>query len=271
MSVRIVGYPEAFTKTTFPGGESCIRVNMNKPVEPHLTLELAFENNGDLFDLALLADALRRKFPMHTLKLWMGYVPYARQDRVCNEGESLSIKVVADFINGLYFDAVCIIDPHSDVTPALFNRAIVVPQSKFAERMVLHAFPFDTVIVAPDAGAAKKAREFAKVGGYERCVQAEKVRELSTGKILETRVQCDDVNDMDFLIVDDICDGGRTFIELAKELRKLTSGKIKLFVTHGIFSAGEKVFDNLIDEVYTANPVGATGSAAVASGKVVRI
>lgn len=271
MSIRIVGYPDAVTKTTFPGGESCIRVNMNKPVEPHLTLELDFENNGDLFDLALLVDALRRKFPMHTLKLWVGYVPYARQDRVCNEGESLSIKVVADFINGLYFDAVCMVDPHSDVTTALFHRAVVVPQKKFADYMVLHAMPHDTIIVAPDAGASKKAREFAKAGCYSGLVQAEKVRELSTGEILETRVQCEHVGSKDFLIVDDICDGGRTFIELAKVLRPLTDGKIKLFVSHGIFSAGEKVFDNLIDEVYTANPVGATGRAAVASGKVVRI
>jgi ribose-phosphate pyrophosphokinase len=272
MSIRIVGYPEAFTKTTFPGGESCIRVTMNTPMEPDLTLELAFENNGDLFDLALLADALRRKFPEKKLKLWMGYTPYARQDRVCNEGESLSIKVVADFINSLKFEAVCIIDPHSDVTPALFERAMVIEQKWLCTRPQLRTNPSNTIIVAPDAGAAKKARAFAQLGGFAGLVQAEKVRELSTGNILETRVQSEHIGDKDFLIVDDICDGGRTFTELAKVLRPLTNGKIKLFVTHGIFSAGEKVFDNLIDEVYTANPVGATGRAAVESGiKVVRI
>ena len=271
MSISVVGYPDAFTKTTFPGGESCIRVTMNEPVEPHLTLELAFENNGDLFDLALLCDALRRKFPLHTLKLWMAYVPYARQDRVCNEGESLSVKVVADFINGLYFDAVCIVDPHSDVTPALLNNVRVVKQETLASHMFLHTERCSTYIVAPDAGASKKAREFTKVGGYAGVIQAEKVRELSTGKILETHVQSEHVGSNNFLIVDDICDGGRTFIELAKVLRPLTDGKILLFVTHGIFSAGTEVFDNLIDEVYTANPVGATGRAAVQSGKVIRI
>jgi ribose-phosphate pyrophosphokinase len=58
----------------------------------------------------------------------------------------------------------------------------------------------------------------------------------------------------DFLIVDDICDGGRTFIELAKVLRPWTTGKIYLYVTHGIFSNGLDVFNSLIDGVYTANP-----------------
>jgi ribose-phosphate pyrophosphokinase len=57
----------------------------------------------------------------------------------------------------------------------------------------------------------------------------------------------------DFLIVDDICDGGRTFIELAKVLRPLTSGQVKLYVTHGIFSAGFEALAGL-DRIFVANP-----------------
>ena len=41
-----------------------------------------------------------------------------------------------------------------------------------------------------------------------------------------------------FLIVDDICDGGRTFLEAAKILKEETTGKLFLYVTHGIFSKG---------------------------------
>jgi ribose-phosphate pyrophosphokinase len=50
------------------------------------------------------------------------------------------------------------------------------------------------------------------------------------------------------VIVDDICDGGRTFLEIAKTIRSkkrnisIFGDKIYLVVTHGIFSAG---FDEL--------------------------
>lgn len=268
MSIHALG--TEFTKTTFPGGESCIR--LTAPVQDLVTLGLYFESNNDLFDLSLLVDAIRRERENVVIQLFMPYVPYARQDRVCNPGESLSIKVVASFINSLYFHSVLIVDPHSDVTTALFDRVTVRPQEDFAVRMATEwGDPKVVVIVAPDAGASKKARKFAQVGEFGGLVQAEKVRDLLTGKILETRVECEHVGNKDFLIVDDICDGGRTFTELAKVLRTKTDGQIFLFVTHGIFSAGEKVFDGLIDIVYTANPVGATGNAAVASGKVRRI
>lgn len=270
MSVSIIGYEDAVTKTTFPGGESCIRLDPRLN-DTDVTICLDFENNGDLFDVALLADAVRRQIPYVKLQLFIGYAPYARQDRVCNPGESLSIKVVADFINGLKFENVCIVDPHSDVTPALFDRAVVVSQEAFAPCVARYLNVDNTIIVAPDAGASKKASKFAKAGGFNGLIQAEKVRDLMTGKILETRVPDILVGEMDFLIVDDICDGGRTFTELAKVLRTRTTGKINLYVTHGIFSAGEKVFDGLIDDVYTANPVGATGKAAVASGRVIKL
>lgn len=272
MSVSIVGKTEV-AQTRFPGGESCIRVNGMVYDDVTVTVELAFESNGDLFDLALLCDAIRRRSRGVKLKLYMPYVPYARQDRVCNFGESLSIRVVADFINSLGFEEVCVLDPHSDVTTALINNVVVVPQEVSA-RAVANRWgdPKYVTIVAPDAGAAKKARKFAQVGGFGGLIQAEKVRDMATAKILETRLSTTEhIGNKDFLIVDDICDGGRTFTELAKELRKFTDGNIALYVTHGIFSAGTKVFDNLIDVVYTSNPVGATGKEAVASGAVIRI
>jgi len=271
MSLRIVHRIDTgFTKTTFPGGESCIRVADNLDAD-EIIVGLDFESNVDLFDLALLVDALRRQYPGTPLRLFMPYVPYARQDRVCNEGESLSIKVVADFINSLKFERVCIFDPHSDVTTALLDNVDVYSQEFAAKPLARATDPSNTIIVAPDAGASKKASKFAKEGGFAGLIQAEKVRDLLTGKILETRVPDILAGNMDLLIVDDICDGGRTFTELAKVLRSKTTGKILLYVTHGIFSAGPEVFDGLIDKVYTANPVGATGRYAVSSCKVVKL
>ena len=53
------------------------------------------------------------------------------------------------------------------------------------------------------------------------------------------------------IISDDICDGGMTFIGIAKALRALNCEHIVLYVTHGIFSKGLSVFDGLIDQIFT--------------------
>ena len=58
-----------------------------------------------------------------------------------------------------------------------------------------------------------------------------------------------DVTGKSVLIADDICDGGRTFIELAKVLKERGAAHIHLHVTHGIFSKGKAVFEGLIDTV----------------------
>jgi ribose-phosphate pyrophosphokinase len=59
---------------------------------------------------------------------------------------------------------------------------------------------------------------------------------------------------MKYVIVDDICDGGRTFIELAKVIiAQNQEAKIYLVVTHGIFSAGFSELTNYFDGIYTTN------------------
>ena len=55
------------------------------------------------------------------------------------------------------------------------------------------------------------------------------------------------------MIVDDTCDGGRTFIELAKVLRARNAGKIELYVTHGIFSKGLKELSEHFDCIHSLN------------------
>ena len=82
-------------------------------------------------------------------------------------------------------------------------------------------------------------------------IECSKIRDLNTGKILETVVHCNGLQGKDCVIFDDICDGGRTFIEIAKILKERDCGKIELRVTHGFFTKGLQVFDGLIDKIFT--------------------
>lgn len=254
MSVKLLGNSLEITK--FPAGESKVVYKRHNYYDnSKFVFVLDWEGNDDLFNLALAVDALRREEYKPRIHLHMPYIPYARQDRVCNKGESLSIKVVADFINSLKFDLVVVDDAHSDVSLALFDNLEHVDLAACAKATIPSSMFANSILVSPDAGAMKKVNSLGKLVSCPVAV-ATKVRDTVTGAITDTRVDFTGVTDKDFIIVDDLCEGGYTFTELAKALRPHTTGKIYLYVTHGIFSKGYKVFDNLIDGIYTFNLMG---------------
>ena len=113
-----------------------------------------------------------------------------------------------------------------------------------------------TVLLSPDAGASKKTGLVAKHCGYDSIVYGSKIRDTKTGEIVKTTVLVEhNIGDKDVLIVDDICDGGRTFIELAKVLRQKGAESVDLYVTHGIFSAGLDPLMLHIDHIFTTESV----------------
>lgn len=227
----------------FPGGEMHVRINEFPKTEP-IIVRANLKTSDDIMTLLLLTDALRR---MHRSLdyLYISQVPYARQDRVCNPGEALSIKVMADLINSIGAKEVIIYDPHSDVTPALINNVLVIPQWDLVPKDLLKG----RMVICPDAGAEKKIHKLGVP--YILCT---KDRDPLTGEIKRTIVHHHgSLEGCDCLIIDDICDGGRTFLEIAKVLKSKNAGKIELYVTHGIFSKGPDVFRGLIDQVYYRN------------------
>ncbi len=115
-----------------------------------------------------------------------------------------------------------------------------------------HIIAHGPAFVSPDAGANKKTMELSKYFNHSNFLRADKNRNLHTGEILETVVY--GVIPPEVIIADDICDGGRTFIELAKVLKAKGAKKVYLYVTHGIFSKGTKpLLDAGIDTIFTTN------------------
>lgn len=239
--IEINGIPhEKFFK--FPAGE--IHVGLTEQIQ-HTVNTHVFANiktSDDIMELLLVCNALRHH-GVKNIDLTIPYVPYARQDRVCADGESFSIQVMTDLINSIGASRVSIFDPHSDVTSALIKNVNVIEQHKLMPLSLLS----EKTLVCPDAGAEKK---ILKLG--QSYIMCSKIRDPKTGNIKETVVDTRGypITGRDLLIVDDICDGGRTFIEIAKVLREHKPKSIELYVTHGIFSKGLQVFENYLDKVH---------------------
>ena len=267
-----LSYGIKFKVSKFPDGQQAVTIleeeiqkyesfrTMNEPV----TIKSRITSFRDL-ELIICANKALRELGVREIELEISYLLGARSDRKFETGSVNYIKeVLAPIINMQNFSSVAVLDPHSDVTEACINN--FVKQTQYSQGFITFVlrdyFNAGSTnyskmrLISPDAGALKKVYDVAESIGYSHdIIIASKHRDLKTGKITHTEVPLKPEDlDKDFFILDDICDGGRTFIEIAKALReKNATGKIFLVVTHGIFSAGLKPLNEHFDGIYTTN------------------
>lgn len=231
-----------------------IPLNVNELLANNLqpTITARLKCPAGLLALRYFLDYVEEYHSNVRILLALPYVPNSRQDRLNGNEEqtnAFSLKSVSKLLKSPSVIATLITDPHSEVTPALLEGSRVLTQSAAFKRLKdHHDFECD-VVVSPDAGAIKKATEVA-TSWSRPLVIATKKRDPITNKISGTTVLGGDVKGKHVAIVDDICDGGRTFTALAKELKEQGASKVTLFVTHGIFSYGLDPLREHIDQVF---------------------
>jgi ribose-phosphate pyrophosphokinase len=254
----------------FGGGEQQFRLtDPSQLIQGAVIIVLRFTQDSEIVKLMLAVDAIRRAKAETKISLVIPYFPGARQDRVCNTGEPLTVRVYADIINSLKFESVTILDPHSDVTPALIDNVVVRNNFEFVCASILEIIAREGAkqkhlftLVSPDAGANKKVYNVSKHLinrglNIESVIRADKLRDLSTGKIIETTVYADDLTDKVCVIIDDICSYGGTFCALATKLKEKNAAAVYLVVTHNEGVAdNHKLKASGIDWVYTTNSKG---------------
>ena len=239
-----------FQNFTFSGGEPHIKINPDFDVNQAITITHRLNSFNDLGMLCVTVDALRR-MDVKNINLFIPYFPAARQDRVMIKGEALSVKVYADIINSMQLNKVFVFDAHSEVTPALVNNCEVISNHTFIAA-VIKAIGNDVKLISPDGGALKKIYKVSEFLGGVEVVECSKSRDVKTGRLSGFKVYNDDLQGADCLIVDDICDGGGTFVGLAEELKNKNAGKLYLAVSHGIFNKGFAVLD-CFEKIFTTN------------------
>ncbi len=241
----------------FPDGQQAVAVDYFNATQ---TIQISSRLNSfqDL-ELIICTNQALKEMGASKVELYVPYFLGARSDRKFLYGETNYLKnVICPIINSQGFSKVIVTDPHSDVLEACLNNF-----AKFSN-IDLVDFALDeiegrsaqTALVSPDAGAIKKIYDVAKHFGIQNVTTATKVRDIQTGNILRTELPTMDLTDIEhIIIIDDICDGGRTFIELAKVIKQQTNKPIYLIVTHGVFSGGFQELSKYFNYIYTTNSV----------------
>jgi ribose-phosphate pyrophosphokinase len=228
-----------------------------------ITIKSRLNTFQDL-ELIICANQALKEIGVKSVKLYIPYCIGGRSDRKFQEGGINYIKtVIAPIINSQNFDEVIIMDPHSDVLEACINNFVKYSNYQLLRMALPEIDNKDGTnnricLVSPDAGAYKKVFDVATWFKIKEIITASKVRDVNTGKILRTEVPSieNHSDEMKYVIVDDICDGGRTFIELATAIKnQKPNAKIYLVVTHGIFSSGFDFLVQYLDGIFCTNSV----------------
>jgi ribose-phosphate pyrophosphokinase len=218
----------------FPDGEQEIDIQTSVRGQPVFVVQPLGHPVGEhIVELLLLADACRRAGARSVTAI-VPYMGFARQDRVTKEGRPLGAKVIADLLGTGGFAQVIAVDLHSPVIASCVQAPVThltaVPILVEALRPIVHG---DSVVVAPDLGAAKLAEAYARLLGLPLAV-VHKVRTSSTE--VAVRQVAGDVRDKRPLVVDDMVSTGTT-VEAAVGalLDHECQREVLVATTHGLF------------------------------------
>jgi ribose-phosphate pyrophosphokinase len=224
------------------------------PAEVLSATRIDWEYEGDyelvtlaqLTDLMLISSTSFQRPVVH-----IDFLPYGRQDKGVSNMATFGLVSFVKLLSCMWIGGVITVDVHSDVAKTAAAEYGLMLSNVFPHAEISNAIKGSEseVLCFPDKGAMTRYCRHLD----HPAVYCEKVRDQLTSEILSLELKSDiDLTGKNVIIIDDICDGGRTFIEVTKLLRSKNVGRVTLYVSHGIFSKGTKILlDSGIDMLYT--------------------
>lgn len=211
----------------------------------------------NVIESLLLIDALERLGAKEVSVLipWMGY---SLQDKVFREGEAIAAKVVADLISNSFASRVFLLDLHNPSIPGFFSIPTYHLSAKklFLEYLKQHLSLDQAVVVSPDFGGLKRARDFANSLDLP-LLNIDKSRDLKTGVVTAHALHGGEVEGKDAIVFDDVIVSGGTVAKAASLLKKEGAKRVFFIATHGIFcNDGLQVIDQSeVDQVLVSDSI----------------
>lgn len=242
------------TLSRFADGEIFVRIDENIRGADVFIVQPTSAPAENVLELLLMIDAARRASAAR-ITCVMPYYGYARQDRKDQPRVAIGAKLVANVLETAGIDRVLGLDFHQHQLQGFFD--VPVDHLYAAPVFVAHYRKKnlkDLVVVAPDAGAAKMARGFAKrLNGSLAIVD----KRRPAANVAEVVNVVGEVEGRDCLITDDMIDTAGTVSESARALKRLGARDIYVCATHALLSgpAAERVREAPIVEVAVTDTI----------------
>lgn len=229
----------------FPDGDVRLELEgINR--KDHAMIVCRIRNAEELYILMQAGDILNRHEVRLSLSIY--YLMGMRMDRVMDFNMPFNLKVVTNMINSINPAEVHVFEPHSDVTKELIKNwwaDIYYKMPNFSEYLPM----------LPDEGAANRY-EFM----YDTPVLKGNKKRDPEGGITEYSIMDEELladenhKDKPIIVLDDLCDGGSTFVELAKAVKDIDPNrKLAICVAHMVNRLGIERLKEWYDEIYFTN------------------
>lgn len=227
-----------YSFTTYPDGQLHV-TEINNSTD----MIISIQTSDDIIRMLQVASMMQKKKNLYIRYLWGG-----RSDKLYDG--SRDVGIICDLINSLNFEKVMILEPHSEIPLFLIDNSIewISPIYEFLNNEYdLH----ECTLIIPDAGSYKKLNNILIknekfIDKFRSSLNCYKYR--SDGVPILSVQEHERIDRA--IIVDDLCDGGRTFNTIAQ----MINAKHKILaITHAIFSHGIKNLEDHFDMVITTD------------------
>jgi ribose-phosphate pyrophosphokinase len=190
--------------------------------------------NDALMELLVMIDAAQGA-SAHRIIAVMPWYGYARQDKKSQPREPISARVVAKGLEANGVDRVLTMDLHSGQVQGFFEVPVdhMTAMPMLTQYFLDQAFDEELVIVSPDAGRVKVARNFARKVGVHWAVME---KERPAQQVAEIGYVVGDVQGKTAVLVDDMIDTAGTLCAAARTVRDEGAARVIACATHGVFS-----------------------------------
>lgn len=215
-----------------------------------------------LFELLLLIDSIKRS-GAKSIKLYIPYFGYSRQERVSWNNEPVSCEVVAKILDTAKVDEILTFDlHHKDIENFFETKFANLPTtSLFVDYYKNYCLKNnialeDVVIVSPDHGANLRADALVNgLPGSKKVILSKYRPKPNFAEHL--KVDVDAVKGKVCIIIDDIIDTGGTIISATEILLNSGASKVLVGASHGVFSHGslDKLLAAPIADITVTNTI----------------
>lgn len=240
----------------FPDSESYLRLRSN--VSGKDVYLVAGLDNPDLKSIPIMFfSVLVKENGAKSLTLVAPYLGYLRQDKIFNEGETITASIFAKFLSS-YIDSLITIDPHLHRIKSLSEIYSIKTQVLHATKNISHWIKLNItspLLIGPDEESRQWTEEVAKFSNSPFVI-LNKIRE-GDHEVKITFPDLSAYSNHTPVLIDDIISSGSTMIEAAQTLKEKGMRPPVCLAVHGIFAQDsfQKLKNSPINRVVTCNSI----------------
>ena len=241
--------------STFKNSEKYVRVNESiRGYDVFIIHPIVGNVDEGVMELLLLLDALKRS-SAGNITVILPYYPYGRQEKQVKTREPIAARLIANLLEVSGAERVVSFDLHAEAIAGFFN----IPTDNLSAEGIFARYYkakklSDVVVISPDVGGVKRARNFAKMLGAPLAIIDKRREAHNVAQVMNV---IGDVKGKNAIIVDDMIDTAGTVVEASKALVEKGVKSLSVCATHAILSdpAVERIKNAPLQELLVSDTI----------------